>query len=108
MQTPIHDDPQTELLVRGTLLPDQAGQASVEVYRGMTIFTCEGQEAGTVAAVVVDKNDHNVTHILLSRVTLKSEYRLVPLDLVAQVSSETVRLHIFNPVVSTLATWHGS
>jgi hypothetical protein len=73
----------------------------------MAILTREGQEAGTVAAVVVDKNDHNVTHILLSRLSHMPEYRLVPLDLVAQVSDETVRLHIFNPVVSSLATWHG-
>ena len=108
MQIPADDDPQAELLVYGTLLPDQAGRTSVEVRRGMAVFTCEGQEAGTVAAVVVDKTDRSVTHILLSRVIHRPEYRLVPLDLVAQVSDETVRLHIFNPVVSSLATWHGS
>jgi sporulation protein YlmC with PRC-barrel domain len=108
MPMPVDDDPQAELLVSGTLLPDQVRQVPVEVQRGMAILTREGQEAGTVAAIVVDKTDRSVTHILLSRLSQLPEYRLVPLDLVAQVSDETVRLSIFNPVVSSLATWRGS
>jgi sporulation protein YlmC with PRC-barrel domain len=108
MPMPIDDDPQAELLVSGTIMPDQARQVPVEVRRGMTIVTREGQEAGTVAAIVVDKALRNVTHILLSRLSHLPEYRLVPLDLVAQVSDETVLLGIFNPVVSSLATWRGS
>jgi sporulation protein YlmC with PRC-barrel domain len=74
----------------------------------MTILTRDGQEIGTVAAVVVDKRDGSVTYLLLSRVSHLPEYRLVPLELVTQVSDEAVRLCIFHPVVSSLATWHGS
>jgi hypothetical protein len=74
----------------------------------MPILSCEGQEVGTVAAIVVDKAQRVVTHILLSRLSEMPEYRLVPLDLVAWVRDETVQLDIFNPVVSSLATWHGS
>lgn len=105
---PIGGDAEVELLVSGNFVPDHASQFPVEVRRGMAIMTREGHEAGTVAAIVVDKQGRHVTHILLSRQSQLPEYRLVPLKLVAQVSDETVQLDIFNPVVSTLATWHGS
>ena len=107
VQMPVDDDRPAELMVSGTIMPDEASKITVEVRRGMLILTREGREAGTVAAVVIDKKQRNVTHLLLSRLSQMPEYRLVPLELVAQVSEEIVLLRIFNPVVSSLATWHG-
>lgn len=112
MQTPdeglYDDDRHIELIVSGAIFPEQAGDTAVDVKRGMLILTNEGQEAGWVAAVIVDRQDQHVTHILLSRLGELLEYRIVPIALVAQVHEEEVRLCIFSQVVNTLPIWHGS
>lgn len=104
----IHDDLNTELIVSGSVYPDHANDIAVEVRRGMTILTSEGHEAGRVAAIIVDKQDQRVTHILLGRLSQRTEYRIVPISLIEQVYEEQVLLSIFNPVVNTLPTWHSS
>jgi sporulation protein YlmC with PRC-barrel domain len=98
----------TELTVSGVLHLHQAGESEVDVRRGMVILTSEGQEAGRVAAVIVDRQDQHVTHILLTRLGQLPEYRLVPIALVKQVREATVQLAIFSQVVNTLPLWHGS
>lgn len=103
-----HDEPNTELIVSGSIHPEHASDIVVEVRRGMMILTSEGHEAGRVAAVIVDKLDQRVTHILLSRLNQRPEYRLVPISLIEQVHEEQVLLSIFNQVVNTLPAWHGS
>ena len=101
-----HNDQNTELTVSGAICPTQESTVFVEVRRGMTILTSEGDEAGKVAAVIVDKHEKRVTHILLSRPSNRPEYRLVPLVLIVQVHEEQVRLCIFSQVVNTLPIWH--
>ena len=105
---PVNDGSHAELIVSGSIYPDHESDIAVEVRRGMTILTSEGREAGKVAAVIIDKHDREVTHILLSRLSQIPEYRLVPLDLIEQVREERVQLRIFNQVVNSLPTWHGS
>ncbi len=104
----VHDDLNIELIVSGLIYLDQEGGISVEVRRGMTILSSEGHEAGRLAAVIVDKNDQRVTHVLLSRLNQRLDYRLVPMSLIERVHEEQVRLRIFNQVVNTLPTWHKS
>jgi hypothetical protein len=103
-----HDDLYTGLVVSGSIYPDQENNIAVEVRRGMIILTNEGREAGRVAAVIIEGQDQQVTHILLSRLSQSPEYRLVPISIVEQVYEEKVRLHIFNQAVNSLPTWHGS
>ncbi len=102
-----HDDRDTELLVSGFIRPDHARGMAVEVKRDMTILTSEGRAAGRVAAVVIDKRDRQVTHILLSRRREPPQYHLVPIALVAQVQEGQVVLLIFNQAVDSLPVWHG-
>jgi sporulation protein YlmC with PRC-barrel domain len=104
----IHDDQDEELIVSGSIYPDQQRGFAVEVRRGMEVLTSEGREAGRVAAVIIDKQDQQVTHILLSRLIQMPEYRLVPITLIEQVHEDKVLLSIFNQVVNSLPTWHGS
>jgi sporulation protein YlmC with PRC-barrel domain len=103
-----HDDPNTVLIVSGPIYPDHASDIAVEVRRGMMIVTSEGHEAGRVAAVIVDKSNQRVTHVLLSRLNHRPDYRLVPISLIEQVFEEQVLLRIFNQVVNTLPAWHSS
>ena len=93
----IHDDPNTELTVSGSVYLGDASDAAVEVRRGMSILTREGHEAGRVAAIIVDKSDQHVMHILLSRLQQRTEYRLVPISIIEQVYEETVVLSNLQP-----------
>ena len=101
-----HDDLYAELIVSGLIYPDHGSDIAVEVRRGMVILTSEGREAGRVAAVITNRHDQQVTHILLSRPSQHIEYRMVPIELVEQVSEETVSLHILAALVNTLPPWH--
>ena len=101
-------DQESDLVVSGAIFLDHGSDIAVEVKRGMVILTNEGLEAGRVAAVTINREDHQATHILLSRLIQVPEYRLVPISEIEQVHDETVRLRIFNQVVNTLPTWHGS
>ncbi len=75
----------------------------VEVSRGMVILTREGWAAGKVAAVVVDGHPQQVTHLLLVRPHLVSDYRLVPVSLIEEVKEEGVSLGISGEAIETLA-----
>lgn len=97
-----------QLLVSGLICPDHESDMTVEVKRGMIILTSEGQEAGRVAAVIINSHDRQVTHILLSRQSQPPEYRLVPIAFVEQVQEEKLLLCIFNQAADSLPTWHGS
>ena len=101
-------DPNTELLVAGFIRPAHAHDRMVEVKRDMIILTGEGRAAGRVAAVVIDRHDRQVTHILLSQRSQPPQYRLVPIALVMQVQGGQVLLDIFSQAVDSLPIWQGS
>ena len=83
---------------------------SLRYIRAKTVGFCSNAPArpGRVAAVIIDKHDQKVTHILLIRLSQMPEYRLVPISIIEQVHEEKVLLRIFNPVVNSLPTWHES
>lgn len=81
-------------------------RGQTEVHRGMTVQTGEGRTAGRVAAVVLDRAQQKVTHLLLVREHQLLEYRLVPVELIKQVGEEAVLLCIFHPIVERLPIWH--
>jgi sporulation protein YlmC with PRC-barrel domain len=99
---PDNDDQSQKLMESGPVYLEQGDGSPVEVMRGMTILTKEGQEAGKVAAVVVDNYDQKVTHLVLGRLHLRPDYRLVPVNLVEQVTGDEVLLYISGPVVESL------
>jgi hypothetical protein len=103
-----HEDLYTELIVSGLIYLDQESDVAVEVKRGLVILTGEGQEAGRVAAVILDRHNHQVTHILLSSLKQIEGYRLVPITMIEQVYEETVLLRILHQDVNSLPIWHGS
>lgn len=110
------NEPSVTLMESGLLTAQNMDDADVsagassgaEVHRGMTVQTSEGRTVGRVAAVVLDQDQQNVTHVLLMRERQLLEYCLVPVELIRQVGEEEVLLHIFHPVVEILPIWHGS
>lgn len=86
---------------RGRVCLEQEN-GSIEVSRGMAILTQDGWEAGKVAAVVVEDPSQQVTHLLLVRPHLVSDYRLVPVSLIEEVGEEMVSLGISSEAVESL------
>ena len=80
----------------------QKDSSPIEVRRGMTILTHDGQAVGQVAAMVIDNRNQNVTHLLFSQPGQRPEYRLVPVNLIDQVKEETVFLSIRRQTIECL------
>ena len=95
-----------KLMVSGFVSPQSSCALSIEVRRGMMIRSKEGVEVGKVAAVVLNSDHHNATHILLGRLPEMSGYWLVPVDLVVEVRDESVQLSIPFRAIETLPRWH--
>jgi len=68
----------------------------------MTVLTNEGQEAGKVAAVVVDTASQQVSHLLFRHLSLSPKYRLVPVNLIEQINQETIVLRVGKQIVDSL------
>jgi hypothetical protein len=99
------EDPDAVLLVSGVLHLAHAPTRTVEVKRDMIILTSEGLAAGRVAAVLINRQDREVTHILLSRRSQPPQYRLVPSALILQVREGHVLLRIFTETIDSLPIW---
>lgn len=98
----VNADQPDKLMVSGLVCLQKREGLPAEVKRGMIIRTREGREAGKVAAVIVDNEHQQVTHVVLGRTVQTPDYRLVPVDLIEQVDGETVSLGIFDQVVESL------
>jgi hypothetical protein len=99
------DESESELLVSGVIQLAHTRNRTVEVKRDMIILTSEGLAAGRVAAVLINRQDRQVTHLLLSRRSQPPQYRLVPGDLVQQVQEGRVLLRISAEGIDSLAIW---
>lgn len=82
-----------QLMVSGVLALEEPSGACAIVERGMPILSRDGQEMGKVAAVRVDGNQA-VEAILLSRLPLKMEYRIVPAGSIVTVRGHEVFLDL--------------
>ena len=83
--------PEQKLMVSSLVYLDQMDDL-VEVQRGMVIMGHDEQEAGVVAAVILDFRSQKSTHILLGQVPPTSDYRLIALNLIDRIDGETVWL----------------
>ena len=92
----------TALFESGPVYSEQKDSSPVEIRRGMTILTQDERAAGRVAAVILDGDSQNVTHILLAYLHLTPDYRLIPINFIKQVSQETVLLHIDSEAIEHL------
>ena len=95
-------DQAQRIFERGLICLEQTNGLTVEVTRGMAIMTNEGQEAGKVAAIVVDSASQQVTHLLLGHLRPSPDYRLIPVNLIEQIAQETVLLGIGSQTVESL------
>ena len=66
----------------------------VEINRGMIIMTSVGEKAGFSAGVVVKPGDEEAAFVLLGRLPVTSEYRLIPTGLIERTDGETIHLNV--------------
>jgi hypothetical protein len=81
--------PSMHLMIDGEVrLPDGV---AVTVRRGMRLVACDGIVCGMVAALVQNE-DAEMTHVLLCRLPVSADYRLIPINQIANVTDQTVHL----------------
>ena len=90
-----------KLLVSGFIYLEQATEP-VAIWRGMPIVACDGQAAGSVAALLLDCQSRIVTHILLGYVPPTAVYRLIPLYLIDRIIAGTVWLRVISEDIEKL------
>ena len=95
-------DKRALLLVEAQITPAWPGAAPVDIRRGMPVRSRDGEDAGQVAAVVIDAGSHASTHVLLSRWRESLDYRLVPIGLVRGVEAGVVTIEIPGAAVDGL------
>jgi hypothetical protein len=100
----IQDNERLEkIMVNGRLQLAQPDNSVVELRRGMLVKTCDGREAGLVAAVILEEPGQHISHILLCQLPVISNYRLIPINLIAHVSETAIHLNIHSDVIEELA-----
>ncbi len=77
-----------------------------EVRRGMQLISCEGVHVGVVAAVLVNCESQTATDLLLCNRPNAADYRLIPIDNIARINTETIYLTIYQDDIETLAVHH--
>ena len=94
---------QTRMMVSGQICLKGGGGVPVEVRRCMAVLSCNGRELGMVAAVCLDPNTQDVASVLLGRLPVTADYRLIPIVLIDSVSEDAVHLRITAESVGELA-----
>ncbi len=85
---------QERIMVNGRISLPHNNTHPTEINRGMIILTSTGIEAGFSAGVVVPQEDDEVACILLGRLPVTSEYRLIPIGLIDYVDGENIHLNV--------------
>ncbi len=66
---------------------------SIELHRGMMILTHDGKEAGFSAGIVINEDEETV-FVLLGRLPVTSEYRLIPIEHIDRINGENIHLSL--------------
>ena len=94
-----------KLMVSGYVCARGGCPLSVEVRRGMPVFSQDRQEVGKVAAVVLNSEDRQATHLLLTRLPVTCGYPMIPVGRIERVENESVRLSLDSAAVDRLPCW---
>jgi len=81
-------------MINGRVSLPHSHTRSVEINRGMAVFTNTGVEAGFSAGVVVPQGGDEVAYILLGRLPVTSEYRLIPIGLIDRIDDKNIHLNV--------------
>ena len=85
---------QNRIMVNGRVSLPHNNTRSVEINRGMVIFANTGVEAGFSAGVIVPQGGDEANYILLGRLPVTSEYRLIPIKSIDHIDGENIHLNV--------------
>ena len=92
-----------KMMVTGQVRLKGADGPPFEVRRCMAVLSCDGRAVGMVAAVCLDPDTQDVAAVLLGRLPVSADYRMIPIGLIDHVSEDAVHLHITIESVEQLA-----
>jgi len=95
-----------KLMVSGYVCPHTGCALTTEIRRGMAVLSSQGIETGKVTAVILDGNPQSATHLVFDRLPTQPGYWMVPVELIARVGDNQVRLIIPGSVIEALPIWH--
>jgi len=85
---------QNKMMVTGQIRLKGADGPPVEVRRCMAVLSCDGREVGMVAAVCLDPDTQDVAAVLLGRLPVTADYRMIPIAFIDHISENAVHLRI--------------
>lgn len=98
----VHDPaPRGRLMISGEL-PANGAKLTANLQRGLVVLDSAGEDAGRVAAVLVDGETGTVTHLVIARDTGAGDYRLAPAEQIAGFDIGAVRLRLAAGEVAAL------
>ena len=85
---------QVRMMITGQVHLDGLDSSAVEVRRCMPVLSCDGRELGMVAAVCLEAHAQDIAAVLLGRLPVTADYRLIPIRLIDRVCADVVHLRI--------------
>jgi uncharacterized protein YrrD len=80
-------------------------EETVAMKKGAAIVCEDGEKAGELHEVFVDKRTNQATHLLISRGLLATEKKLVPVDWIVDVNEEKIHLGVHSNLIERLETY---
>ena len=94
-----------KLMISGFICLQSEGALTIEVRRGMPIFSNQGIEVGKVAALVIDEKNQSPAYLLLDRLPEQRGYWSVPFELIVKVENDQLWLSIPASAVDAFTPW---
>jgi uncharacterized protein YrrD len=79
-------------------IPDE----TVAMKKGAAIICEDGEKAGELDEVMVDRRDNRATHLVVSRGFLSTEKKLVPVDWIVRILEEEIHLGVRSEIIDRL------
>jgi sporulation protein YlmC with PRC-barrel domain len=79
-------------------IPDEA----VALKEGARVYSADGHHVGNVERLFTEPGSNRVTHLMLSRGLLFKSHKVVPMDWVADVAEDDVRLAVGSSLLQSL------
>lgn len=83
-----------------------AASLEVELRRGMTVTSCEGEPAGRLAAVAVSDESSQALCLILSHLPVEGRYQALPISWIRRVEGENCVLNVNGEIIRGLPAWH--
>lgn len=78
---------------------------TVALEEGASVLSSDGKQAGNIEQLIVDPEDHRVTHLVISAGLLFKERKLVPVPLISTIREQEVRRSVNSGTLERLPAY---